>query len=79
MLTPVYDELLEYLVKKVTPDEILAFQVSEAAQQRAEELTRRNNAGTLTPEETVELEQMLQFDGLVSVLKAKALKASSNS
>jgi hypothetical protein len=78
-LTPAFDDFLEYLVEKATPQQILAFQVSEAAQQRAEELTARNKAGTLTPEETDELNQMMEFNLLVSALKAKALTALKQS
>lgn len=71
-LSPIYDELMEYLVEKATPEEILAFRLSETAQERAEYLTERNKAGVLTPEEKVELDQMFEFDQLVSLLKAKA-------
>jgi hypothetical protein len=78
-LAPVYDDFLEFLVKKASPSEILAFKVSEEAQQRAAELLERQDAGLLSPEEADELEQMLQFDRLVSMLKAKALKASTRS
>lgn len=70
----VYDELVEYLAQKATPEEILAFKVSDAAQERAEELLERNSDGTLTSEEHLELQQMLHFDGLVSILKAAALE-----
>jgi hypothetical protein len=76
-LSPVYDAFLDYLVQKATPREILAFQLPESARERAEELLDRNNAGTLTPEERAELEQMLQTDRLISVLKARALDALS--
>ena len=76
-LAAVYDELLEFLVEKATPQEILAFHASQTAQQRAEYLTERNQTDTLTPEETQELEEMLAFDLLVMALKAKALKLSS--
>jgi hypothetical protein len=74
-LSPVYDNFLDYLVEKATPQEILAFKVSEEAQRRAEELTERNKAGTLTPEEAAELEQMLELNLLVAALKAKAFSA----
>jgi hypothetical protein len=71
----IYDELLDYLAEKAAPEEILAFKASEKAQERAEYLLDKNNAGTLTPEEYVELQQMLYFDGRVSVLKARAALA----
>jgi hypothetical protein len=75
----VYDEFLEYLAQRATPEQILAFKASEAAQQRADELTERNKAGVLTAEEVVELEQMLRFNRLVSMLKARAFKALQQS
>ena len=73
-----FEELVEYLAQKATPDEILAFEASESAQTRAEELLERNSEGALTLEESLELEQMVHFDRIVTGLKAKALKASRN-
>lgn len=72
-LNPVYDELLDYIISKATPQEILAFKPSDAAQERANELTEKNKQGTLSPEEKAELGQLIELDTLVSALKAKAL------
>lgn len=74
----VYEELIDYLAQKATPEEIIAFRASEAAQARAEELLERNEEGTLSLDESLELEQMRHFDGIVSVLKARALRQLSN-
>jgi hypothetical protein len=41
--SPLFDEQLDFLVEKATPQELLAFQPSEAAQQRADELTKKPN------------------------------------
>ena len=76
---PIYDDLLDYLVAKATPAEILAFEPSQRAQVRAELLLERSSEGALTVEERAELEQMLQMDRLVSVLKARALAALNKS
>jgi hypothetical protein len=70
-----YDELLEYLIEQATPEQILAFKLSEAAKAYAQELVERHKEGTLTPEERLELDEMLRFEGKMSVLKAKALAA----
>ena len=78
-IVSVYDEFLEYLAQRATPEEILAFKASEAAQKRADELTEHNKSGTLTLEETAELDQMLHFNRLVSMLKAKAVNARNKS
>ena len=75
VLSPIYDELLEYLIEKATPQEILAFQLSEAGQERAHYLTERNKSSLLTSAEAIELDQLMEFDQLVSLLKAKALQA----
>jgi hypothetical protein len=74
-LTVVYDEFINYLVEKATPDEILAFQPSPEAISRAESLTEKNKTGQLSQIEQDELEQMLALDNLVSLLKARALVA----
>jgi hypothetical protein len=74
-LSPVYDTFIEFVVEKATPEAILDYQLSPEEKSRAIELLERNNAGTLTTEETQELEQMQQVDRLVTALKARALEA----
>jgi hypothetical protein len=78
-LSPVYNDFLDFMIEKATPQEILAYSASSVAQERAEVLLEKNNAGTLTSEEAEELQQMLQVDRLISVLKARALDALSHS
>jgi exonuclease V gamma subunit len=73
---PAYEEFLEYLIEKARPEDILAFRVSDKEQRRAEELLERNSEGSLTHEESEELQQMLQFERFMAVLKAKALKSA---
>lgn len=74
-MLPAYDTFLDYLVEKATPQEILAFRVSEEQQERASELLARQNEGTITPDEQGELQRMAELDRLVSLLKAKATAA----
>jgi hypothetical protein len=76
-LLPSYDRLISHIVEKWSPEEILAFQVSDEEQERAEYLLDQNNEGRLTSEEYAELQQMLHFDRLVSLFKAKAAYALS--
>ncbi len=71
-LLPSYDRVLNHIVSNWTPEEILVFQVSDEEQERAEYLLDQNNEDRLTPEESVELQEMLQFDRFMSLLKAKA-------
>ncbi len=75
-LIPAFDYFLDFVVKKATPEEILAFQLPESERQRAIELLDKQDEGALTPDEMAELEEMRQVDLLVMTLKAKALAAS---
>jgi hypothetical protein len=72
LLAPALDELIDYLVQRASAEEIMEFELSEAAQERAAELLDRNNAGSLTPIEQLELEQMLHFEERIAILKARA-------
>jgi hypothetical protein len=74
-MLPLYNELLDYLVDKATPQEILAFKASPEAQAFAQDLLERQSTGELTAEEARILEQMEQVERLMSVLKAKSLRA----
>lgn len=71
----VYDDFLEFVVERVTPEGVLDFHVSQLAELRARELLERQDAGMLTPAESEELQQMRHFDLLISLLKARALSA----
>ena len=68
-----YDHLLEYLIEKATPEEILAFSLSDTDKQRAIELLDKQDEDALTPDEIIELEQMREAELLIMALRAKAL------
>ena len=70
-----YDDVLEAM--PIDPDGILAFRLPPKLQQRASRLAIRNNAGTLTAEEQLELQKFLALEATVRALKAKALVAKS--
>lgn len=70
----IYDELIDYLVQKATPAEILAFKPSIEAENRAGDLLERSNQGSLTDAERFELEQMVYFEKRIALLKAQAAR-----
>lgn len=72
-LIPLYDTLLDYLVEKATAQEILAYKASPEEQERADDLTEKNKIGGLSADEQVELQQMIEVNVFVMLLKAKAL------
>jgi hypothetical protein len=75
MVFAAYDRLLDEIVQKMTPEDILALRASDDEQARAVDLLVRRSAGTLTPDEQTELDQIAQFDRLVGLLKARAAAA----
>ena len=73
MTLPTQDEFYDYLIEVATPEKIIAYKSSDEAQKRADYLAERKSEGMLTAPEADELEQMLELDRFVSLLKAKAL------
>jgi hypothetical protein len=71
----VYGEVLDFLIKRPTPQEIAAFKVSLQAQERLRTLLEKNQEATLTPEETAELDVYEQLEHLMLLLKARAINA----
>ena len=74
VMTPVFEQFVQYFEKTATPQEIIAFRVSDEIQSRANELVERQSAGQLSALERLELEQMLYFERLVSSMKARAYR-----
>ncbi len=72
---PVYQEFLEYLAQIATPEQILAFELSDTMQEHIEDLLEKNSNGQLADDERQELEQIQQFDRISFMLKARAAAA----
>lgn len=70
----VYQEVLDFLIKRPTPEEIIAFKVSSQAQSRLEELLSRNRSTTLNSMELAELDVYEQLEHMMILLKARAFK-----
>ena len=73
--TSVYAEVLNFLIKRPTPKEIVAFKVSPPTQERLQTLLEKNREETLTVQETGELNVYEQLEHLMILLKAYAIKA----
>ena len=75
LTTTPYEELVIGLVTKGrTPEEIMGFSATPEAQHRVEELIAKEHAGTITAEESSELDSHMQFNHLVILLKARAVE-----
>ena len=71
----VYAEVLDVLLTRPTPQDILAFKVSEAAQTRLRVLLDKNREEGLDETETAELDLYEQREQLMILLKARAFNA----
>jgi hypothetical protein len=69
------DRLLDPLTDALTPESasaIVALRADAEVQARMEELRRKANEGTLTPDEDAEYKDFIEALDLVSIMQAKA-------
>ncbi len=71
-VTLAYEEVLEFLLNRRTPETIVAFNVSPAAQAHIRTLLENKREATLNAAETAELDLYEQLKRLMMLLKAKA-------
>jgi hypothetical protein len=76
-ITPVYLEVVDFIAAGPTPERIAAYHPSDAAQRRLMELLARHKSGELLPEEEFELENYLQLEHFMRLIKARARRYAS--
>ncbi len=64
-------EGIQFLLQQPTPQEILAYHVSERAQTRLQRLLALNAAGLLGEEEQRELDELQHIEHIIIMLKAQ--------
>jgi hypothetical protein len=69
---PVYLEIVDFFASGTTPQTVLDFQPSAAAQQRALELLELAKEDRLTPEQESELEHFTELEHILRMAKARA-------
>ena len=69
---PVYQEIMDFLATSPTPEALVACKISEAAQERLDDLLDKHREVVLTLDERVELETYRQLNHLVIRLQARA-------
>jgi hypothetical protein len=67
----VFDEITDFLASEPTPQEIIAYHLSEPLQERLDELLDKNGEDLLTAEEHEELFTFLNANEMFSLLKLK--------
>lgn len=67
-----FDEVLEFLASTPTPQQILEFHPSENLDRHISRLLELNREGTLSAEESVELDEFARLEHFMRMLKIKA-------
>jgi len=67
-----FDEIADFLLSQPTPEQVIAYRVSQALQSRLDELLNKNAGSGLNTDERAELEQFLQYNHVLIMLKARA-------
>jgi hypothetical protein len=67
-----YEEVVDFIAAGTTPQNVVNFRPSEAAQARVEDLLAREKDGELTSAEKSELDNYLQIEHLMRLAKARA-------
>lgn len=67
-----YEEVIDFIAAGTTPQNVIDFRPSEAAQQRLEDLLTREKDAALSAEEKFELDHYLQLEHLMRLAKARA-------
>jgi hypothetical protein len=73
-ISEVYQEVLDFLIKRPTPEEIIAFKVSSQVQMQLEALLEKNRSASLTQMELAQLDVYEQLEHLMILLKARAME-----
>lgn len=69
---PVYMELVDFVARGSTAEEVARFRPSAEAQKRVAELLEKQHESQLTEEETAELDGFIQLEQILGLAKAKA-------
>jgi hypothetical protein len=71
------EEIVSFLARRPTPEEILAFRPSEASVARGRELLEKNRDNALSLDERRELESMARLNRFFMELKARVRRQST--
>ncbi len=77
-LPKAYEEIVDFIAAGSSPQNVIAFRPSEEARQRVWDLVARERAGSLSQEETSELEHYLQLEHIMRLAKARAQRYSQS-
>lgn len=73
-----YEEIVDFIVKGITPASLIAFQPSEGAKDRIANLIYREKTSGLSSDEKSELDHYMQLEHIMRLAKGRARKFSSH-
>ncbi len=68
----IYRDTVEFMAAGPKPEQIISFKPPQKLQERVRELILKEKETTITVEEKQELEQILFFDHIMRLIKARA-------
>jgi hypothetical protein len=77
--TSLLNDFAEFLTTQPSTEQIITWHPSQAVQERISDLLLRNNAGLIEPHERQELDNCLQAEVMLCLLKAKLRASHSKS
>jgi hypothetical protein len=66
-----YEEIASFFARSPSSEEIAAFRLSDETVARLRELLEKNSAGTLTPDEADELDQVGHLNRLLLLIRSR--------
>jgi hypothetical protein len=71
-IQPVYMELVDFVARGSTPEEVANFRPSPEAQRRVADLLERQRESRLTEEDAAELDSFVQLEHILGLAEAEA-------
>lgn len=73
------EEVVAFFARGPSRDEIATFHLSHAAQDHIRDLLQKNSAGTLTREESNELDKIVALNDIISLIRVRIQSSTSSS
>jgi hypothetical protein len=77
MLRPT-EQIAEFFARGPSRQEIMAFRLSDESLSTIRDLLYKNSAGTLTPEDAQELDELVLLDRIVNLIRSRANPTTPN-
>ncbi len=71
---PAYEEFVEFITSTPTVEQVSQLRLSAATEERISTLLKANREETITPEESIELDEYLRLERLMRKAKIRAIE-----